>query len=558
MATRAGAIVPRSDAQTEVGLACEDVMRLGGSSNRQDSRFWSWQSGFKSPPPSQRAGPRRARDAVVETLKRASIVSVTAAPTVLILAAGKGTRMRSRVPKMLHELCGLPMVLWPVRAAAAAGAARIVVVDSPERALEGVLPPSVELAVQARPDGTGGAVAAAMAQLDSADSAAGAALVVLSGDVPLISAGSIEDLVAAHSASSAQATLASMVLEDPQGYGRVVCATGMARSSGWSRRRWAGTRPPSELDIQEVNAGIYVFEQAALREVLPRLSANNAQGELYLPQVLELIRAAGGKVLAHPVDDERLMLGVNDRAALAQVRELAQANIHARHMAAGVSIVDPRATVIDLDVEIGPDTIVEPYSTIKGTTRIGQGCAVRHSYLVDCVLEDGVSVGPFAYLRPGSVLRAGAKVGTFVEVKNSDIGRAAKVPHLSYIGDADVGEGTNLGASTITANYDGHDKHRTTIGQRVRSSVHVSFVAPVTVGDEAYTGAGSVIDEDVPAGALGIARARQTNKEGYAARREAEAREAGARETDAREREASEADAREAEPREARPHGAQT
>jgi bifunctional UDP-N-acetylglucosamine pyrophosphorylase / glucosamine-1-phosphate N-acetyltransferase len=484
-------------------------------------------------------------------------VDVTAAPTVLILAAGKGTRMRSRVPKMLHELCGLPMVLWPVRAAAAAGAARIVVVDSPERALEAVLPSSVELAVQARADGTGGAVAAAMAQLDSPDSGAGAALVVLSGDVPLISAGCIEDLVAAHSASSAQATLASIVLEDPRGYGRVV----RDREGALERvveTKVGGDASGQELDIQEVNAGIYVFEQAALREVLPRLRANNAQGELYLPQVLELIRAAGGKVLAHPVDDERLMLGVNDRAALAQVRELAQANIHARHMAAGVSIVDPRATVIDLDVEIGPDTIIEPYSTIKGSTRIGQGCAVRHSYLVDCVLEDGVSVGPFAYLRPGSVLRAGAKVGTFVEVKNSDIGRAAKVPHLSYIGDADVGEGTNLGASTITANYDGHDKHRTTIGQRVRSSVHVSFVAPVTVGDEAYTGAGSVIDEDVPAGALGIARARQTNKEGYAARREAEARETGARETDVREREASEGGAREAEPREARPQGAQT
>jgi bifunctional UDP-N-acetylglucosamine pyrophosphorylase/glucosamine-1-phosphate N-acetyltransferase len=188
-------------------------------------------------------------------------------------------------------------------------------------------------------------------------------------------------------------------------------------------------------------------------------------------------------------------------------------------MAAGVTIVDPRATVIDVDVEIGQDTTIEPFTTIRGATRIGEGCVVRHSYLIDSVLEDGATVGPFAYLRPGSVLREGSKAGTFVEIKNSDIGAGAKVPHLSYIGDADVGEGTNLGASTITANYDGRHKHRTTIGRGVRSSVHVSFVAPVTVGDEAYTGAGSVIDEDVPPGALGIARARQTNIDGYAERR---------------------------------------
>jgi bifunctional UDP-N-acetylglucosamine pyrophosphorylase/glucosamine-1-phosphate N-acetyltransferase len=208
--------------------------------------------------------------------------------------------------------------------------------------------------------------------------------------------------------------------------------------------------------------------------------------------------------------------------ALAKVRELAQRAIHERHMRAGVTILDPAATVIDVDVEIGQDTVIEPFTTIKGHTLIGAGCTVRHSYLVDCVLEDGVSVGPFAYLRPGTHLRAGSKIGTFVEVKNSDIGPGAKVPHLSYIGDADVGEGTNLGASTITANYDGANKHRTTIGKHVRSSVHVSFVAPVTVGDEAYTGAGSVIDKDVPPGALGMARARQTNKEGYTERRKRE------------------------------------
>lgn len=436
--------------------------------------------------------------------------------------------MRSRRPKVLHELCGIPMVLWPVRAALAAGAGRVVVVDSPERTLQDVLPEGVQLAVQPRSDGTGGAVVAAMAELgsDGADGADGdAPVVVLSGDVPLVSAETIEELVRAHDDGGSQATLASTVLEDPSGYGRVVRDERGALERVVETKE-QGDSTPQELEIREVNTGVYVFAQRALREVLPRLSTDNAQGELYLPQVIELIRAAGGAVGVHEVSDRRLVLGVNDRAALAQVRTLAQAAIHARHMAAGVSILAPSATVIDVDVLIGPDTTVEPFTTIKGATKIGEGCVVRHSYLVDCVLEDGASVGPFAYLRPGSVLRAGAKVGTFVEVKNSDIGPATKVPHLSYIGDADIGERTNLGAGTITANYDGRAKHRTKIGSGVRGGVDTSFVAPVAVGDGAYTAAGSVVTEDVPEGALAVARARQRNVEGYAERRDAASREA--------------------------------
>jgi bifunctional UDP-N-acetylglucosamine pyrophosphorylase/glucosamine-1-phosphate N-acetyltransferase len=429
--------------------------------------------------------------------------------------------MRSRTPKVLHELCGIPMVLWPVRAALAAGAGEVVVVDSPERALQGVLPEGVRLAVQPQSNGTGGAVVAGLAQLDSDD--VDASVVVLSGDVPLVRAETISELVNAHESSGAGATMASTVLEDPSGYGRVV-RDGDGAVVSVVETKADGDATPEQLLIREVNTGVYVFSAQALREALPRLSADNAQGELYLPQALDLIRADGATVAAHAVADERLVLGVNDRAALAQVRALAQAGIHARHMAAGVTIVDPCATVIDVDVQIGQDTTIEPFSTLRGATRIGEGALVRHSYMIDSVLEDGVTVGPFAYLRPGSVLRAGSKVGTFVEIKNSDIGAGAKIPHLSYIGDADVGEGANLGASTITANYDGYAKHRTTIGRRVRSSVHVSFVAPVTVGDEAYTGAGSVIHQDVPPGALGIARARQTNKEGYAERRAGAAR----------------------------------
>ncbi len=458
-------------------------------------------------------------------------------PTILILAAGKGTRMHSATPKVLHELCGRAMVLWPVQAALEAGAGRVIVVDSPARAVEAILPDGVDLVVQPQSNGTGGAVVAAAKEIEAAEQAnPGAPVVVLSGDVPLVSAEAIAELVAAHAASEtdgtsgtdgtggtggtdgtggtsgAPATMATTRLADPSGYGRVV------RDSAGNLLRvvetkQAGDATPEELVIDEVNTGIYVFDSTALLGALPRLTSDNAQGELYLPQVLDLLRADGHAVAAHVVDEPGLVLGVNDRVALAEVTALAQQAINERHMRAGVTIVDPAATVIDVDVVIGEDTRIEPVTTIKGATRIGAGCTIRHSYIVDATIEDGVSVGPFADLRPGTQLHSGAKIGTFVEVKNSEIGAGAKVPHLSYIGDADVGEGSNLGAATITANYDGRAKHRTKVGRGVRTGVDTTLVAPVSVGDEAYTGAGSVITEVVPPGALGIARSRQVNKE---------------------------------------------
>jgi bifunctional UDP-N-acetylglucosamine pyrophosphorylase/glucosamine-1-phosphate N-acetyltransferase len=456
------------------------------------------------------------------------------APTVLILAAGQGTRMRSSTPKVLHELCGIPMVLWPVRAAQAAGASRVVVVDSPARALRSVLADTVELVVQPHPDGTGGAARAAAQLIDPQ-----APVVVLSGDVPLVGAQAIVELVDAHLSSEALATMATALLEDPSGYGRVV------RDADGSVARVVETKKPgdaseAELQIREVNSGIYVFDGSALLDALPRLSSENAQGEFYLPQALDLLRADGAQVAAHVVEDEGLMLGVNDRVALARVRELAQRAIAERHMLAGVTIVDPRSTVIDVDVEIGPDSVIEPGTALKGSTVVGAGAVlgphttaidsrigarsrVRVSWLERAELHADVTVGPFAYLRPDALLRDGAKAGTFVEIKNSDVGPGAKIPHLSYIGDADVGERTNLGAGTITANYDGRAKHRTKIGAGVHGGVDTSFVAPVTVGDDAYTAAGSVVTEDVPPGALAIARARQENLEGYARRREEEA-----------------------------------
>jgi len=400
------------------------------------------------------------------------------------------------------------------------GADRVVVVDSLARALEQVLPEGVELAVQPQPDGTGGAVAAALAQLDSGTTAVQGTVIVLSGDVPLLGAQTIDGLAQAHAQSGAAATIVTSVLEDPSGYGRVVRDQAGAVLRIVETKQ-AGDASEAELQIGEVNAGIYAFDADALREALPRLSAENAQRELYLPQVLDVLRGDGKQVAAHVLDDAAAMLGVNDRVALAHVRKLAQRAINERHLLAGVDIVDPDATAIELDVQIGAETTIEPFTTIRGATQIGTGCTIRHSYLIDCLLEDGVSVGPFAYLRPGTILRAGSKVGTFVELKNSDLGAGAKVPHLSYIGDADVGEGSNLGAATITANYDGQKKHRTTIGKRVHGGVDTSFVAPVTVGDDAYTAAGSIVTDDVPPGALAVARAKQRNVEGYAERRDA-------------------------------------
>jgi bifunctional UDP-N-acetylglucosamine pyrophosphorylase/glucosamine-1-phosphate N-acetyltransferase len=438
--------------------------------------------------------------------------------------------MRSRTPKMLHEICGRPMIDWTVVAALDAGAGKVVVVGSPDGALADRLPDGVAHAVQPVANGTGGAVLAAAGELGG-----DGPVLVLNGDVPLVTPDALRTLVDAHRATGAAATLVTMVLDDPTGYGRVVrdAAGGVERIVETKR---PGDATADELAIAEVNAGVYAFEREALLRALDRIGTDNAQGELYLPVAVEVLRADGAPVAALRMDDPTLVLGINDRVDLARVRRIAQQRIHEAHMRAGVTIVSPETTVIDVGVRIGADTVIEPSTFLRGATTVGERCTVGplttaidttlddavsvvHSYLHGAEVRAGATVGPFAYLRPGALLRDGAKAGTFVEIKNSDIGEGTKVPHLSYIGDADVGPGTNLGAATITANYDGRRKHRTTIGANVRTSVDTTLVAPVTVGDEAYTGAGSVVTEDVPAGALGIARARQTNIEGYAQRR---------------------------------------
>ena len=451
--------------------------------------------------------------------------------TAVVMAAGQGTRMRSELPKVLHPVCGRPMVHWPVLAAREAGARSVVVVGGPDGVLEGRLPDGVVLAVQAVPDGTGGAVRAAVEHLE-----ASLPVVVLSGDVPLVSAGVLLALVSAHLEGGQAATMVTTRLDDATGYGRVVrdTAGGVLRVV---ETKAEGDATPEELALDEVNTGIFCFEPGALCRALEGLRADNAQGEYYLPDTLAALRAAGERVAAHPVDDPGLVLGVNDRVQLAAVQSVAQEQILAELMRAGVTVVDPRTTTVDAGVLVGRDTTIEPGCSLRGATRVGERCTVGplttlvdtalgdgvrvvHSYATGASVEAGGSVGPFAYLRPGAVLREGAKVGTFVEVKNSEIGPGTKVPHLSYIGDADIGPHSNLGAGTITANYDGRAKHRTTIGARVKGSVHTSFVAPVTVGDGAWTAAGSVITQDIPPGALGVARARQRNVADYAARSE--------------------------------------
>ena len=452
------------------------------------------------------------------------------APTVVIIAAGEGTRMRSSLPKVLHPLCGRPLINWPVSAALEAGAGKVVVVDNPKRRLADHLPDGVEVAVQEHPNGTGDAVAAAGSHIDATST-----VVVINGDVPLITADAIAALVAAHEESGAAGTVATMELDDPAGYGRVV----RDREGNVERiveTKVEGDASDAELAIREVNTGVYAFDGGSLLAALAQIDAANAQGELYLPDVLPKLREQGKGVFGHPVTDPTLTLGVNDRVELARVQALAQTRIQQTHQRNGVTIVSPATTTIDVAVSIGRDTTIEPGSTIKGATEIGADCvigpnstlidatlgdgvSVPHSYVVQATVDDFGTIGPFAYLRPDTHLHPNAKAGAFVEIKNSDIGRGTKVPHLSYIGDADIGENTNIGASNITANYDGVRKHRTKIGANVRTSVDTAFVAPVEVGDGALTGAGSVITKDVPPGALGIARARQSNIEGYADRR---------------------------------------
>jgi bifunctional UDP-N-acetylglucosamine pyrophosphorylase / glucosamine-1-phosphate N-acetyltransferase len=470
---------------------------------------------------------------------------------VLIMAAGRGTRMRSQTAKVLHPLCGQPLIWWPIEAAREAGAERIVVVISADSDdVRRALPPDVAVVIQQEQLGTGDAVLSARAHIEDASD-----VIVLSGDHPLLDATFLTRLGEEHSSSGAAATVTTHVLDDPAQYGRIV----RAPDGGIDRiveTKDPGDATEEELAINEINLGSYAFASEPLLDALGQITSDNSQGELYLGDVLPILRAQGKRISAFLTDDESAGLGINTRADLATVRETCQRRILESHMLAGVTITDPASTVIDVQARIGEDTVIEPYSFLRGQVEIGTGCKVGpmttltdcvlgngvrvlHSHLEGCEVLDGCTIGPFAHIRPGTKLHERAKAGSFVEIKNSDVGEGTKIPHLSYMGDADIGAGSNIAAGNITANYDGRSKskHRTVIGKDVRTGVDTSFVAPVTVGDGAYTAAGSVITDDVPERALGIARSRQTNVEGYAGEAEAEAGEGAKRKKEESKRE---------------------
>jgi bifunctional UDP-N-acetylglucosamine pyrophosphorylase / glucosamine-1-phosphate N-acetyltransferase len=425
------------------------------------------------------------------------------------MAAGLGTRMRSGTPKHLHPLLGRRLVDWVLEAARPLGADPLVVVASPEsaEAFEGL-----EVAVQETPLGTGDAVRAARPLV------AGRAgdVLVLSGDAPLLTPDLLESLVATHRREGAGATVLSFEPTDPARYGRIL-RDGDGRLRAIVEATDAG---PEDLAVREVNSSIYVFADELLWPALERLEPANAQGELYLTDAVRHLVEDGAVVAVHVASDPIEAEGVNTRAELAAAAAALRDRVNERHMLAGVTIVDPTTTWIEAEVELEPDAVVQPFTQLRGRTRVAAGAEIGpHAVLVDAAVGPGVPVGPFCYLRPGTVLEAGAKAGTFVEIKNSHIGARTKVPHLSYIGDADVGEGTNIGAGGITVNYPhqpGRPKGRTTIGRNVRTGVQNAFVAPIEIGDDAWIAAGSVITDDVPPGALAIARSRQVNKEGRA------------------------------------------
>ncbi len=457
-------------------------------------------------------------------------------PIVIVLAAGEGKRMRSATPKVLHAIAGRSLIGHVLEAAAAVDPAHVVVVvghgrDQVLAHLDEVAP-WVDTVVQDQQLGTGHAVRIALAALAAAHALEASPIVVLSGDTPLLTGQTVRDLVDAQVSSGGAATMLTAVLPDPAGYGRVVRdGAGAVEAIVEDRDATADIRA-----ISEINAGMYVFDPIALAPALERLTTANDQGEEYLTDVVGLLRAEGRPVTGLIVDDAHEILGVNDRGQLADAAALMRDRINARWMLDGVSMLDPASTWIDVDVDLAPDVTLLPQTFLLGPTTIASGArigpgttltscevgadaSVIHTWAELAVIDAGASVGPFTYLRPGARLGAGARAGAFVEMKNSSLGAGAKVPHLSYVGDAEVGPGTNIGAATIFVNYDGQSKHRTVIGRDARIGSDTMLVAPVSVGDGAYTAAGSVITDDVPAGAMAVGRARQRNIPGWVQRK---------------------------------------
>jgi bifunctional UDP-N-acetylglucosamine pyrophosphorylase / glucosamine-1-phosphate N-acetyltransferase len=445
----------------------------------------------------------------------------------VVLAAGKGTRMKSNRAKVLHTLCGVPMINYVIEALKPLAPDRLLVVVGHQAELvEAVLPEEAEPVLQREQLGTGDAVRVGLEALGDEEEGV---LLVVNGDGPLISARTLDGLVERHRSAGVGATVLVAELENPRGLGRVVEDAGVVRIV---EERDA---TEDELEIGLVNLGLYAFELSEIRDAIGRVERENSQGELYLTDMLEIIGSRSRAVTYRLKDLEEANL-VNDRSQLARAEEILRRRILDAHMREGVTVRDPVSTHIEASVRIGRDTVILPGTYLRGTTSIGSDCVIGPSAdLHDTVVADGArvehsvgrgaevgegaTVGPYAFLRPGTVLGPDAKVGAYCEVKNTRVGRGSKVPHLSYVGDAEIGEDANLGAGTITANYDGQNKNRTTIGDGAFTGINTNLIAPVTIGEDAYTGAGSVVSKDVPPGKLAVGWPARAIKESPQSRR---------------------------------------
>lgn len=440
----------------------------------------------------------------------------------VVLAAGKGTRMKSEMPKVLFPVAGKPMLQHIINVLVEAGIEDIyAVIGYGAEKVQAAISGPITWVEQKEQLGTGHALAQAAKNLRGYDGD----VLVLAGDTPLLTAATLRDLIAEHARDKNAATVLSARVPQPAGYGRIV------RGSNGSVIAIAEEKDadPSQKQINEINSGAYCFNWSKVEALLDRLSTNNAQGEYYLTDIFSLLVLNGEKTGAFAAADHREILGPNDRVQLAWAEKIMRLRICRRLMGQGVSILDPDTTWIDADVEVGVDTFIYPNTFIRGATKIGGNCEIgpnatidscqlgdgvliRYAVMEEATVDDGTAVGPFAYLRPGAKIGRQVKIGDFVEIKNSQIGQGSKVPHLAYVGDAQVGSNSNIGCGVITANYDGAKKSKTEIGDGVFIGSNTNLVAPVKVEDGAYVAAGSTITEDVPARALAIARARQTNK----------------------------------------------
>lgn len=445
--------------------------------------------------------------------------------TSVILAAGMGTRMKSKMPKVLHKVCGKPLSKWVIDASEAAGADKVcTVVGHKAETVKEVLGDVCEFALQAEQKGTGHAV---MQAIDVIKNSKGE-VVILNGDTPLITAETINKAIEYHKNNGNQATVITAILDDATGYGRIV------RDNDGSVLKIVEQKDASEEEkkINEVNSGMYVFDAQSLVYALDKITPNNAQGEYYLTDTLEILLSAGKKIGGYAISDNDEIRGINDRVQLNEAEKIMQKRINEYHMRNGVTMRNPESVYIEDGVEIGNDTEICQNVTIKSGTKIGSDCVIGSGSMLDrAVIHDGVDVlssvilesevdegthvGPFAYIRPNCHVGKEVKVGDFVELKNSNIDDGTKISHLTYIGDSDVGKRVNFGCGTVTCNYDGKKKYRTTIGDDCFVGCNTNFVSPINVGDGVYIAAGSTITEDIPENSLSIARARQVNKEGW-------------------------------------------